>query len=124
MQRVTMEKFQQVFCDRGPTVHPVDVSLLPDVDPASAPTGVIYRGSTLRVDIYGEFDGYCVGAVLPEGFHEIGEWNNGFRQVFVNDETFTIVTYCEGDIDVTIDKDQAAYALRLRSARAFYEGHS
>jgi hypothetical protein len=107
----TIEQFITRFSGEEPEAHPVtDTEFV----------GKIWRGSTLRVNIFGEFDGFCVGQALPTGFREIDEYCNGFRNVFVNDQLRVIVTYCEGDISVTLDDSDAAYQARLQSAAAFY----
>jgi hypothetical protein len=54
------------------------------------------------------------------GFRYQDTWSNGYREVFVNREARAIFTYCEGDLDLTVDADDAAFAARLASAEEFY----
>jgi hypothetical protein len=117
----TLEGFLKVFCD-GPEPFPVDVEQL-GMNQDEAPQGVVYRGSALRMDIHGEFDGYGVGQVLPDGVTEVGEWGSApFRFVWVSRELRAIVTYCEHDINVTVDSTPEAFDLRMARAAEFYVG--
>jgi hypothetical protein len=50
-------------------------------------------------------------------------WSNGFRSVYVNHADLAIFTYCEGDLDLTIDADDATFERRLASAAEFYGSH-
>jgi len=58
---------------------------------------------------------------VPEGFEECGDWSDGFRTVWVNREARAILTYCEGDLDLTIDADEETFQARLQSAAEFYK---
>jgi hypothetical protein len=57
----------------------------------------------------------------PEGGIYQERWSNGFREVNIYPEQRAILTYCEGDLDATVDPTPEAFAVRLQSAAAFYE---
>lgn len=59
---------------------------------------------------------------LPLSFREKNEWNNGYRAIYVSIPLRAIFTYCEGDLDLTVDADDATFEARLKSAEAFYTG--
>jgi len=48
------------------------------------------------------------------------EWANGYRSVYVNRELRAILTYVEGDVDLTVDADVETFEKRLKSAEEFY----
>jgi len=103
----TLDEFIGRLCD-GPEKHA---------------TGVIYRGSYRRVNIFSDpcCDGISVSNMLPEGFEYIEEFEDGpYRKVWKSDRLRAIVTYCEGDVSVTVDPDQTSYAARLAAQFQFY----
>lgn len=58
------------------------------------------------------------------GFGLTEEWSDGFRAVWVRthaDGSGEIVTFCEGDVDVTVHPTAELMNAQLASARAFYE---
>lgn len=55
-----------------------------------------------------------------EGFKYKEEWSNGYREVYINEKERAILTYCEGDLDLTVDHDDPAFYDRLHSAEEFY----
>ena len=114
--------FVALFCDPKPEPFPIPVYPY-GLSEAETPKGegVIYRGSARRVDICYDFeDCYFTSKLLPPGFREIEEFSNGYRSVWCNDSLRTMITYCEGDISVTIDPDDTLYAGRMASAVEFY----
>lgn len=81
------------------------------------PAAVFLKSFTIRDIAYQE-----TLSSFARNFLQIGEWNNGFRAVWVNTEERAIFTYCEGDLDLTIDADDETFSRRMAAARAFYEG--
>lgn len=71
----------------------------------------IFRGHTFR-DMY--------DVCWPLGAVQADFGNDGYRCIYLLQEKFAIVTYCEGDIDVTVDLGIHTYNDRLASAKAFY----
>ncbi len=58
---------------------------------------------------------------LPPEFEEVKHWADGpFRRVWKNDAQRAVVTYCEGDINVTICDDNVAYWRELRRMAEFF----
>ncbi len=55
-----------------------------------------------------------------DGWQEREAYNNGYRAVWVNDAERAVFTYCEGDLDLTIDATDAEFNARLNSIAAFY----
>lgn len=49
-------------------------------------------------------------------------WSNGYREIYFNMEKFAILTYCEGDVDITVDDNAATFARRWESAEEYYAG--
>ncbi len=112
---VTLERFLELFCDSKESHVPDG---FPDVNP-----GILHRGSTLRQNIYHEIDAFCLSSFLPEGFCDVEEWDSyPYRVVWKHDELRTIVSYCEGDVTVTVDNNDESYAAQMRSATVFYCG--
>lgn len=117
---MTLDQFLAIYCPGSPA--PFHIPDLPLAE-GEQPAGVIYRGSLRRVSIVADdcCDGFALGGKLPDGFEDIGEFaSSPYRLVWKNDQLMAIVTYCEGDIDVTIDRTAAAYAARIQAAHAFY----
>jgi len=109
-------QFVAVFCTGSG--EPYHIPHVP-VAEGERPAGVIYRGSVRNLAPFGE--GFTVSKNLPDGFTEIGEFAFlPYRLAWKNDQLRAIVTYCEGDVDVTIDRTPEGYAARLRAAHAFY----
>jgi hypothetical protein len=108
MQRSkSMDEFLGTFCPEPPKPHN---------------GGVIYRGTVHNVNMCA--DSFTVDAKLPEGFEEIGEFQDGhYRIVWRSDAHRAVVTYCEGDVNVTIDRTVEAYQSRLAAAAVFYKTH-
>jgi hypothetical protein len=57
----------------------------------------------------------------PEGGIWQDAWSNGFREVHIYPQDRAILTYCEGDLDATVDETEEAFQERVKSAAAFYE---
>lgn len=58
------------------------------------------------------------------GFREVEEWQDGhYRRVWVSEEEWTIVSYCEGDITVQLFERKVTYDLALHYAADFYSQH-
>ena len=115
MRAKTLDEFLGLFCPDKPQPFKI-----PDSD--SQTVGVIYRGSVHNLSLYG--DSFNVDDRLPEGFEEIPDFQDGhFRIVWKCDALRAIVTYCEGDITVTIDRTLEFYQERLLSAAVFYQTH-
>jgi len=54
------------------------------------------------------------------GFKIIPDWCDCFRAVWVNALERAIFTYCEGDLDLTVDDDEKTFLARLEAAGKFY----
>src|SRR5882724_11599715 len=107
---MTLDQFLAIYCPGAPV--PFHIPDLPLAD-GEQPAGVIYRGSVRNVSIMADVccDGFTLGDKLTEGFTEIEEFaSSPYRLVWKSDQMRAIVTYCEGDIDVTIDRTPAWYA--------------
>jgi hypothetical protein len=81
----------------------------------------------LKRDDHGIWRGHVYMTELYEMRWPIGaqsqDWTiNGYREVWVSERERTILTYCEGDLDVTIDDTEEAFRARLASAEQFYTG--
>ena len=58
---------------------------------------------------------------LPRGFDFVERWSNGFRQVFVNPETKSTVTFCEGDTTLAISPSDEVFEEELKASERFYQ---
>lgn len=74
------------------------------------PPAAFYKGFTMRD--YISIDG--------PGWRYAETWSNGYREIFIGREDRAIFTYCEGDLDLTVDADSETFERRLASAEAFY----
>lgn len=74
-----------------------------------------YTGSTYGGDVY--------TVRVPPLFKECDEWSDGFRTVWISPEARAIFTYCEGDLDLTVDDTEEQFQARLKSAAEFYKEH-
>lgn len=78
--------------------------------------GVIYYGKALgksEIDIM-----FC----KPPEYEAAWGWClESYRMIFIDLEGRSIITYCEGDITVTIHRTQEAFDGELLSARRFYD---
>jgi hypothetical protein len=79
----------------------------------TVPCSRFYTGSSYGGDIF--------TLQVPREFCEIGDWNNGYRAVWVNLAERAIFTYCEGDLDLTVDNTNDVFIERLLSAAAYYQ---
>ncbi len=90
------------------------ISLKPeDGTELTVPCAYFFKGST-----------YCdrlpVKEDRLEGFSYKEEWSNGYREVYINESERAVFTYCEGDLDLTVDHDDPAFYDRLHAAEEFY----
>jgi len=66
-------------------------------------------------------DGFKLGQDLPEGFEDVEDSAfSPYRFVWKNDTLRAMVTYCEGDVTVTVDQTDEWYQARLLSSQNFY----
>lgn len=77
-----------------------------EADSLDSPPSKFYRGFLCS----GLFD----PPNRPLGFLLEESWSNGYREVSVNVAERATYTYCEGDMDLTIDDTEEAFKLRLR----------
>jgi len=110
MPCATLDQFIGVFFPNPP--HPFG---LPDA-PAEPGQGVIYRGSA------GFGNDSTVQRMLPAGFSVVDAFSDTFRTVWISEERRAILTYCEGDLDLTIDRNASLFYARMSSATRFYIG--
>lgn len=110
---IALTAFLKLFCDSGEPHVPQE---FPNARP-----GLIYCGSTLRLNVYHEIDAEALGLFLPEGFEDVEAWASyPYRVVWKNDPLRAIVCYCEGDVTITVDDSAESYATRMRAATMFY----
>jgi len=90
----------------------------PEVIEVIAPDTKIYRGSILKIDIYGELDSLI--KLLNGGYKNFnGEaWYN---QVFKSDIEKTVISFCEGDVDIVVCNTAAAYKIEVDKTNKFYK---
>lgn len=60
---------------------------------------------------------------VPPSFEIEHDWCNGFREVYINPAERAIFTYCEGDLDLTVDATLEDWRKRYTSAMEFYRTH-
>lgn len=64
----------------------------------------------------------AVALDLPAGFVERPEWSDGqYRRVWTSEAELSVVTWCEGDVQVSKHATRAEYERELAQATAFYE---
>ncbi len=81
----------------------------------AVPCERFYTGSSFGLDLY--------SIHVPLNFSTISAWSNGFREVWVSQRCRAIFTYCEGDLDLTVDTTDELFETRLKAAAEFYEEH-
>ena len=81
----------------------------------TVPCPLFYSGTTGFGDM--------LSVRVPPGFEEMDDWSGAFRTVWVHREAKAIFTYCEGDLDLTIDTSDDTFQARLESAAEFYKEH-
>lgn len=59
---------------------------------------------------------------LP-GWSYAEDWSNGYREIYFNTKLRAILTYCEGDVDLTVDEMDQEFNLRWKSAEEFYKNY-
>jgi len=79
----------------------------------------LYRGSILKVNIYGDESIYYNQIQEIGGFKNI-EGGNGYSYAIKNDELLTLSTWCEGDIDFEVCSDLETYANKVAQYTEFY----
>lgn len=58
---------------------------------------------------------------IPRGFEDVPEWSDGpYRNVWINPQQWTTITYCEGDVTVMQHTDKTAYDEDIVNAEEFY----
>lgn len=67
-----------------------------------------------------DFAGMQFNPTKPEGWLCMEEWSKNAREVYVNLAERSILTYCEGDISLTIDASLDEFITRLAAAAEFY----
>ena len=112
--------FLAKYCPRAPEPwHIPDVRL----STGGKHAGCLYRGSIRNVQVWADpcCDGFKVGQDLPEGFENVeGSTLSPHRFVWKSDKLRAMVTYCEGDVIVTVDQTDEWYQARLLSSQNFY----
>lgn len=65
----------------------------------------------------------CLEALLPAGARPVEEWREGqARVVWVDDEGLTVITYCEGDVEVVECDSRRSYYDELARNEQYYWG--
>lgn len=91
----------------------------PGHNPQVIPVGYFGRGSFGLMGDVGDFN-LWVRRSLTTGWHFNEMWSDGFREVWWNPEKLAILTYCEGDVDLTVDNDSLVFIKRWEAAKEFY----
>jgi len=94
-----------------------EFGLKPPGYPTEIPADYFGTGS---VGLLGEAADFDLWASRMEGWQYMDEWGNGYRSVWVNRKHQAILTYVEGDVDLTVDLDTERFEARLESASKFY----
>lgn len=64
-----------------------------------------------------------VEAYLPAGAYPVDGWCDGqARLVWCDDPGLSVVTYCEGDVEVVVCESRAAYLDELTRQERYYRG--
>lgn len=101
-------------------IHRFNLRIDPDWEKDGRPAPIpaaYFRGWTIRDS--SEFDHWC-SEHLPQLFTCMDDWSDGYRSVWTCATLKAMLTYCEGDLDLTIDETDEAYVQRFHSAREFY----
>ncbi len=91
--------------------------LKPSDRPLGIPAAQFYSGFWPEY-ARGEFDG---PTWLTPGWAYRDAWSTGYREVYISQAERAILTYCESDLDLTVDADEATFQQRLASAEKFYQ---
>jgi len=90
-------------------------------DPAGIPAAFFGRGSVGLMQDGEDFYVWVSRWLLDPGWEGEERWSNGYREVLVNTQKRVILTYCEGDVDLTVDGDEETFRKRYAAAEGFYE---
>jgi len=60
---------------------------------------------------------------IPATFELKGIWSNGFRSVWVSEKDLVIITYCEGDVSISVHLTVTSFLSDLLEASEFYKVH-
>lgn len=91
-------------------------------EPVDYPAMIFHRGF---IGIFWDIDNFdeFVRLRLSPDWMECYKWANGFRSVYMNLKLRAILTYVEGDIDFTVDKDNRSFNARVACQEEFYAKH-
>lgn len=92
----------------------------PGYSPEVIPVGYFGRGSFGFHRGIEDFN-LWVRNNLTTGWRFNEMWSDGYREVWWNPEKLAILTYCEGDVDLTVDTEQGVSDRRWEKAEEFYE---
>lgn len=73
-----------------------------------------------RILYTGSFRGNYHYTMLENGFKYVSEWSNGHRDVYVSKSDKAIVTYCEGDISLSLHDTIEDYENEIDTCTKFY----
>lgn len=91
-------------------------------NPVEYPAKVFQRGHIGFFKGIGNFS-YWVGTHLSPEWMECYKWSGPFREVYMNLQLRAILTYCEGDVDLTVDETDVNFNHRIASAEEYYVNH-
>ena len=113
------DRFKELVQKRGrcETVHDLVNRFCTHHDDWREPdTMQVFRGFLPDLDI--------LWRSLPAGFIEKEEWSQyPHRVVWISEEEWSTITYCEGDIAITIHPRRASFLLELEYSDEHYHNH-
>ena len=78
---------------------------------------LLHTGNSYGLDVY------SVDRNVPKGFELQEEWCDcGYRWVWISHFYRSIITYCEGDITISVHDNRESFQAELEMCREFYEG--
>lgn len=91
-------------------------------EPRDYPTMIFRKGSNGIFGDINDFDEF-VQYRLSSDWFGCSNWANGYRSVYMNLKLRAILTYVEGDIDLTVDADERSFNARVACQEEFYANH-
>lgn len=56
-----------------------------------------------------------------DGWRIVNGWSDAYRVVAINTRLLATMTYCEGDLDLSLSPDLATFRNEIKSAKTFYK---
>jgi len=89
-------------------------------EPVDYPAMIFSKGFNGIFRDIDDFDEFVQSGLSPD-WMECYNWANGYRSVYMNLKLRAILTYVEGDIDLTVDKDEKSFNARVACQEEFYK---